>query len=738
MSTLTKEQVLKDYFGYGAFRPLQAEIIDTILAGKDCLVLMPTGGGKSVCYQVPALLLDGLTVVVSPLIALMQDQVQGLLANGVPAAFLNSTLSTHEQESVIWKIKLGELKLLYISPERLFSGSFLEWLASLPIRLFAIDESHCISFWGHDFRPEYTQLYRLKESFPAVPIVALTATADKVTRKDILNQLGIEDAPTFIASFDRPNLSLSVLPGRKRLEQIEDFLDKHPNQAGIIYCLSRKTTENIAASLLNAGFQAKHYHAGCDAAYRSQTHTEFLKDDIQIIVATIAFGMGIDKSNVRWVIHYNLPKNVESFYQEIGRAGRDGQPADTVLFYSYQDVIQQTEMIQKSEQAAYQKELLLAKLDRMKQYAQADICRRRILISYFNESVGKDCGNCDVCRNPRTHFDGTVIAQKALSAIARTNEKIAMGTLIDILRGSRNQSILRHGYDQLKTFGIGKELRGEEWADYLAQLLNSGVMDIAYDEGHTFKLNPISWQVLKEGRSVPLVKFIPLEERKARQVEEVAHLPKNKRQVVRDALFERLRVLRKQLADSLGIPPFQVFSDASLSDMAQKRPINHTQFLQVSGVGQQKDRQFGDVFINEILSFVQDNPQQGVRMAKGLTYVQTLELYRDGYGIEEIAEKRSLAASTILGHLQKLKSEGHTVHFKELLPGQTREAILEAARKLDIPFAENAPITPLLEHFGDSYPAWKLRLAFIIVGEGIRINVEAWREAHGLPIQEKE
>ncbi|MDQ1086098.1 DNA helicase RecQ [Siphonobacter sp. SORGH_AS_1065] len=728
----TKEQVLKQYFGYDQFRPLQADIIDTVLAGKDCLVLMPTGGGKSVCYQVPAMVLDGLTIVISPLIALMQDQVQGLVANGIPAAFLNSTLSNSEQESVIWKVKLGELKLLYVSPERLFAGNFLNWLKEQKISLFAVDESHCISFWGHDFRPEYTQLHRIKESFPEVPIIALTATADKVTRKDILHQLGIPDAPTFLASFDRPNLSLTVLPGRKRLQQIQDFLDEHPNQPGIIYCLSRKSTETVAASLQKEGYQVKYYHAGCDAAYRTQTQAEFLKDDIQIIVATIAFGMGIDKSNVRWIIHYNLPKNVESFYQEIGRAGRDGLPADTVLFYSYQDVAQLTEMIIKSEQSTEQKDLLKAKLDRMKQYAQADICRRRILISYFNETVEKDCGNCDVCRNPRTLIDGTVIAQKALSAIARTDQKIAMGMLIDILRGSHNQNILRHGYDQLKTYGVGRDLKTEEWVEYIGQLLNSGIIDIAYDEGHAFKLNEMSTQVLRGNRPVSLVQFVPFEKRKSQEIEAEEKASKTKREVVRDALFERLRTLRKQIADSLGMPPFVVFSDATLSDMAQKRPLNHAQFLQISGVGEQKDRQFGEVFINEILAFIQENPQ-AVRTEKGQTYALTLELYKRNLSIEEMAEQRSLAISTIFSHLQKLKAEGETIDLTKFISERTKETILEAARQLGIPIAENAPIGPLLENFGDTYQSWQLRLAFLIAGEGVRMDVEAWREERGLP-----
>ncbi|MCY7352783.1 MAG: ATP-dependent DNA helicase [Cytophagaceae bacterium] len=386
-AVLTKEQVLKQVFGYDHFRPLQAEIIDTVLAARDCLVLMPTGGGKSVCFQIPALVKDGLAVVISPLIALMKDQVEALRANGVAAAFLNSSLGPREQESVLWQAKLGELKLLYVAPERLFSGSTVDFLKRLNISLFAIDESHCISSWGHDFRPEYRQLGKLKQEFPDVPIIALTATADKVTRRDILKQMGVPDAPTFVASFDRPNISLTVLPGQKRLQRMVDFLEKHPKQPGIVYCLSRKTTEEIAGKLQKEGFRAEYYHAGCSPEHRSRVQEAFLKDDIQIIVATIAFGMGIDKSNVRWVIHYNLPSNVESYYQEIGRAGRDGTPADALLFYSFADVAMRQDMIENSELPEEQKVLQRAKLARMKQYAEADHCRRRILLSYFNETV---------------------------------------------------------------------------------------------------------------------------------------------------------------------------------------------------------------------------------------------------------------------------------------------------------------------------------------------------------------
>jgi ATP-dependent DNA helicase RecQ len=712
--SITKQDVLKKYFGYDSFRPQQSEIIDTVMDNQDCLVLMPTGGGKSVCFQIPAILRPGLTVVISPLIALMKDQVEALRGNGVNAAFLNSSLSSAEQDQVMWQAKIGELKLLYIAPERLFSGNTFDFLREWNVNLFAIDESHCISSWGHDFRPEYRQLSSLKQRFPNVPVIALTATADRVTRRDILKQLGIEQAETFVASFDRPNLSLSVLPGRKRLPQIQSFIKKHESQSGIIYCLSRKGTETVAASLQKAGFKAEFYHAGLPSDKRSKVQEQFLKDDIQIIVATIAFGMGIDKSNVRWVIHYNLPSNVESFYQEIGRAGRDGSPSDTALFYSYMDIITRQDMINNSEQSEEQKELLHAKLNRMKQYAEADICRRRILLSYFNEAVEQDCGNCDVCQNPRTRFDATIIAQKALSAIVRTDQKIAMGMLIDILRGSRNRAILQHGYDRLPTFGVGHDLRGEEWAEYISQLLNSGAMDIAYDEAHAFKLNPFSRQILKGERKVELVKFIPLADRKARE-EELLPKEKPKQEIIRDALFETLRTLRKQIADSLGVPPYVVFSDATLSEMAQKRPVSEAQMKAVSGIGAEKYRRFGQTFINEIVTFAKENTQPGTRVVNGLTYIETFDLYKAGYSVKVIGEKRNLNPVTILSHLIKLKEDGHEIDLKALIDDRSYQTIVKAAREMSI--RKSDPMKPLFELLNEAYDYGQIKLALTIMEE---------------------
>ena len=598
---MTKQDALKRYFGYETFYPLQAEIIDHALAGKHALVLMPTGGGKSVCFQIPALIMDGTAIVISPLIALMKDQVDGLTANGIPAAFLNSTLAEEESAAIIRRCLKGDIKLLYISPERLGAASTIGFLQKLRLSLFAVDEAHCISSWGHDFRPDYMKLHVLREKFPAVPLIALTATADRVIRKDILKQLDIPEKNQFITSFDRPNLSLSVYSGQKRLEQILRFLSKRKTQPGIIYCLSRKTTENVASRLQDRGYRAAYYHAGMANDERSKIQDAFIRDKIQIICATIAFGLGIDKSNIRWIVHYSLPKNIESYYQEIGRAGRDGAPADTVLFYSYADVKTHHEMLKDLPQD--RQELLLAKLDRMKRYAEADICRRRILLSYFNEQPAGDCGNCDVCKNPPKKINGTIIAQKALSAIARTGEKINMTTLIQILRGSHNMFIRENGYDQIKTFGVGRDIKYIEWAEYIFQLLNSGFVDIAYDEGYALKLNELSRKILKAEMDVLLTEPMELE----KKLETVAALPK--KQVVADGLFEKLRALRRTLADENNVPAYVVFSDRTLLEMADVRPRDEIEMLGVSGVGEHKMKQYGKIFLAEIRRYIHQEAQ---------------------------------------------------------------------------------------------------------------------------------
>jgi ATP-dependent DNA helicase RecQ len=597
---MTKKDALKKFFGYETFYPLQAEIIDHIAAGKSALVLMPTGGGKSVCFQIPALLLAGTAIVISPLIALMKDQVDGLAANGIPAAFLNSALTDAENEAVVDRCIKGEIKLLYISPERLAATATIGFLRKLKISLFAVDEAHCISSWGHDFRPDYLRLHVLRERFPSVALVALTATADRVIRRDILRQLDIPEDHQFVASFDRPNLSLAVYSGQKRFEQITRFLAKRKNQPGIIYCLSRKTTEKVALKLQERGYRAAYYHAGMDHADRSKIQDEFIRDKIQIICATIAFGLGIDKSNIRWIIHYSLPKNIESYYQEIGRAGRDGAPADTVLFYSYADVQSHHDML--ADLPPDRQELLEAKLDRMKRYAEAEICRRRILLSYFNEQPQGDCGNCDVCKNPPQKFDGTILAQKALSAVYRTGEKVNMTTLIHILRGSPSPAVRENGYDQIKTFGAARDVKYADWAEYLFQMLNSGFVDIAYDEGYVLKLNDLSRKILKAEIDVLLTRPTEMD----KKLETIAS-PTKEKSAADDGLFERLRILRRTLAEESNVPAYVVFSDRTLLEMAGARPQNAIEMLQVSGIGEHKLERYGRVFLDEIRCYTDSN-----------------------------------------------------------------------------------------------------------------------------------
>ena len=600
-------QTLKTYFGYDSFRPLQEEIIRHILDGNDALVLMPTGGGKSICYQLPALLREGTAVAVSPLISLMKDQVETLCANGISAGALNSSNDETENAALRRACTEGRLKLLYISPEKLLAeANYL--LRDMHISLFAIDEAHCISQWGHDFRPEYAQMGILHQQFPHVPIIALTATADKITREDIIRQLHLNHPRTFISSFDRPNLSLTVKRGYQQKEKsktILDFIARHPGESGIIYCMSRSKTESVAQMLQKQGIRTAVYHAGLSPSLRDEAQDDFINDRVQVVCATIAFGMGIDKSNVRWVIHYNLPKSIESFYQEIGRAGRDGLPSDTLLFYSLADLILLTKFATESGQ----QNINLEKLQRMQQYAESDICRRRILLSYFGEIADHDCGNCDVCKNPPERFDGTVIVQKALSAIVRTDQQIGTGVLVDILRGNMSPEVVGKGYQQLKTFAAGRDVPARDWHDYLLQMLQLGYFEIAYNENNHLKITSTGSDVLF-GRATARLVVIRREEtnetkrgRKRKATVPAQELPLGLPNTENEALFEALRKLRKRLADEEALPAYIVLSDKVLHLLSTSRPTNLEEFGNISGIGEYKKKKYGKEFINLIRKY---------------------------------------------------------------------------------------------------------------------------------------
>ncbi|MCD8179694.1 MAG: DNA helicase RecQ [Tannerellaceae bacterium] len=597
--------LLKKFFGYSSFRPLQAEVIQRIINKKDSLVLMPTGGGKSICYQLPAIYLPGTAIVISPLIALMKDQVEALVANGIPAAALNSMLPEEERQRIRQHCIQGQIKLLYISPEKIMSE--LDWLLSrMEISLIAIDEAHCVSHWGHDFRPEYTQLAILKERFPNVPMVALTATADKVTRADILEQLKLKEPETFISSFDRPNLSLTVHRGlnkKDKITAIVNFIRAHKNQSGIIYCMKRADTESVAQALSTFNIKAVAYHAGLSPKAREEAQNDFINDRTEVVCATVAFGMGIDKSNVRWVIHFNMPGSIENYYQEIGRAGRDGVNSDTLLFYSIGDMI----LLRRFAEESGQMDINLEKLNRMQRYCETDVCRRRILLNYFGEESKDDCGNCDVCRNPPQRFEGSILIQKALSGILRTNESVGMHMLIEILRGSGRSDVMRLGYNNLKTYGAGADLPYKVWREYLYQMLHLGYIEIDYVHDRNLKVTPLGKKVLFGEITAELAVYTEPEvakrpERKKREKKE--RKPKATRaprqlqpSELDDALLEALKQLRKRIAEREKMPAYIIFSDAALKDMVDLKPLTLDEFREVKGVGDAKLEKYGNVFI---------------------------------------------------------------------------------------------------------------------------------------------
>ena len=589
--------LLRRFYGYDSFRPGQAEIIDAVASGRDAIALMPTGGGKSLCYQMPALLCDGVCVVVSPLIALMDDQVTALLANGIPAAAVHSNRPDDEVREALEQARLGRVKLLYTSPER-FVADLPAWSRSLPIRIVAIDEAHCTSEWGHDFRPVYTELAGVKEALPGVPVIALTATADRLTRDDIARQLALRDPFSWIGSFDRPNISIEVAPDpgkARRIARVRELVSKYPDDSGIVYCLSRAKAEAMTAALQACGVRVACYHAGMPAAAREEAQRAFINGDVSVVCATVAFGMGIDKSNIRWVVHNNMPANIESYYQEIGRAGRDGLPAEAVMFHSVGDVITLRRFIDDSDSS--RRGINTEKLARMQAFVDAAVCRRRMLLSYFNEEKVRDCGNCDVCRSAPLRFDGTVAVQKALSAVVRTDCSVGAYMLCDILRGSRRHDLRMRGYDRIRTFGAGADMTTAEWNYYISQMIQLGMLDVAYDDNNRLRPTPYGMRVLRGEERVMLAKYT---ERPARAAgKSAAPAPRHDT----DSLLARLKAVRRTEASRIKMPPYLIFSDASLADMARRRPHTLEEFREVSGAGEVKTARFGPLFLAAIRDF---------------------------------------------------------------------------------------------------------------------------------------
>lgn len=584
-------QILKSTFGYDTFREPQEEIINHVLDGKDALVIMPTGGGKSICYQIPALASEGITIVVSPLIALMNDQVINLQEVGVEAATIHSNVPQDEIQEIEAKLNNGDTKILYLSPEKINSEMTQRYLSTLNIGLIAIDEAHCVSVWGNDFRPDYTQLAKLRRVFPKSAFIALTATADTATQEDICKQLELREPRKFLSSFERKNITTHAHPAQKKLDKIAHILREHTEDSGIIYCLSRKDTEKVASKLNMMGLNAKHYHAGMDAESRYSVQREFQNDDIKIICATVAFGMGIDKPNIRFVIHYSMPKNMEAYYQEIGRAGRDGDESVAHLFASWGDFLMLKRFVDGSDGNQEFKRVQYEKLERMWEFASTTDCRTNGILSYFGEYRTEGCGHCDNCINPPQKKDGTVNAQKVLSAIYRCNQSIGLELIIDVLRGSYKAEIRNRGFDQIKTFGAGRDIDRMTWKNYIIQMINKGIVGIDYTKGSSLVWTPLSTAVLKGEKTIKLADFVPTEKKVKVKKKRATNV------IVDDSLFGRLKAWRLELAREKSVPPYVIFKNSVLEEISSAKPMSDMELLQISGIGDAKLKQYGeDIF----------------------------------------------------------------------------------------------------------------------------------------------